>query len=213
LHTGPIGEDVLAETFLLSGRSGVGKTTALKEILAQLSCRAGGFFTEELREGRIRHGYRIVTLDGQDALLADVGILSTARVSRYGVDIYRLEQVGVRALELALTQSDLVVIDEIGKMELLSGRFRAVVERAVDSELPVLGTVMLAAEPWLDTLKARPRVHTWVLSGANRRRVKDEVVARLRRSLQRRSREEHQEGARGEHGAVAAKRVSGSVTV
>jgi nucleoside-triphosphatase len=89
----------------------------------------------------------------------------------------------VRALEQALVEADLVVVDEIGKMELHSKRFRSVVEHAVDGPKPVLGTVMMARDPWVDAIKARPAVHTWVLNGANRRRVRQEVLARLTRAL------------------------------
>ena len=39
---------------LLTGRPGVGKTTAGQKIVASLGNRAGGFYTREVRSGRRR---------------------------------------------------------------------------------------------------------------------------------------------------------------
>ena len=60
--------------------------------------RAGGFYTEDLQSRGFREGFRIVTLDGEIALLAATGHPGPVQVSKYGVDLQELERVGVRAL-------------------------------------------------------------------------------------------------------------------
>jgi nucleoside-triphosphatase len=59
---------------LLTGKPGTGKTALIKEALAGTTLRVNGFYTEEIRTGGTRQGFKIVTLDGQEATLAHVGI-------------------------------------------------------------------------------------------------------------------------------------------
>lgn len=141
--------------------------------------KAGGFYTEEIRSRGAREGFRLVTLDGQDAILAHINIHSPYRVSKYGVDTDSLERVGVSALNQAAEECDLVVVDEIGKMELFSADFRETVWRIVNSGKRVLGTIMLQAHPWADKIKRQPQVHLAEITRANRHRVLEELSAWL----------------------------------
>ena len=45
-------------------------------------------------------------------------------MGRYGVNINDLENIGARSLEQALKNDDLIIIDEIGKMEVFSEEFK-----------------------------------------------------------------------------------------
>jgi nucleoside-triphosphatase len=153
---------------LLTGQPGTGKTVLIKEALARTRVNGGGFYTEEIRTGGIRQGFQIVTLHGQEAILAHVDISSPYRVSKYRVDIDALDRVGVSALRQALKEADLVVIDEIGKMELLSPRFREAVTQALNSGKRVLGTIMLNPHPFVDEIKRRPEVEVLPVTRDNR---------------------------------------------
>jgi nucleoside-triphosphatase len=55
---------------LLTGYPGSGKTTVIMRLLALGDFDAGGFYTEEIREGNTRTGFKIVTLGGEEATLA-----------------------------------------------------------------------------------------------------------------------------------------------
>ncbi len=164
--------------YLLTGRPGTGKTTLIREAAA-LGDRAGGFYTGEIRTAGVREGFRLVTLDGREAILAHTGIKSPCRVSRYGVDTSGLERVGIPALEQATRQGKLVVIDEIGKMELFSERFRETVLKIIDSPASVLGTIMLSPHPWADEIKRRPQVKLVEVTRANREEVRKELACWL----------------------------------
>ena len=113
----------MKQVYLLTGRPGTGKTSLVKQAVAEMKGKAGGFYTEEIRSGGARQGFRLVTLDGHSTILAHIDIHSPYRVSKYGVDIDSLDKVGVAALYKASRQCELVVIDEIGKMELFSDIF------------------------------------------------------------------------------------------
>ena len=173
----------MKSAYLLTGMPGTGKTTLIREAVRPLGDKAGGFYTEELRPQGIRQGFQIVTLDGQTAVLAHVNIHSPHKVSKYGVDVEALDRVGVTALQDALRKCHLVVVDEIGKMEMFSAKFRAAVQEILESGKPVLGTVMLKSDPWVDAVKQRPQVNLITLTRNNHSSVLEEVHEWLRNYL------------------------------
>jgi nucleoside-triphosphatase len=136
--------------------------------------RCAGFLTEEVRGasgGRL--GFDVVTLDGRHGRLARAGAPGP-RVGRYGVDVHGFEGLGVAALEAGIAAgARILVVDEIGKMELYSRRFLALVERVLNasSAWAVLGTVM----------QRRPRALSWLEGRADLRLV--EVTRANRESL------------------------------
>lgn len=96
------------------------------------------------------------------------------------MDVPTFEAIGVQALEQAIREADLIVVDKIGKMELCSPRFVPALEAALASEKPLLGTILQASHPWLDGLKRCPTVELYRLTERNRQDLKDALLARLR---------------------------------
>jgi nucleoside-triphosphatase len=162
--------------YLLSGEPGSGKTTIIKEVLSKANKSAGGFYTEEIRSQGVRQGFNIVTLDGKSAVLAHTGVRSPHRVSKYGVDTDSMDKVAVPALKQAIQSKDIIVIDEIGKMELFSPSFKDAVIEALQSEKKVLGTIMLASHPWADKIKERPEVEVIQVTRFNSSDVANKVL-------------------------------------
>jgi len=165
----------MKQVYLLTGRPGMGKTSLIKQAIARMGGKAGGFYTEEIRSQVVREGFRLVTLDGHSAVLAHVDIRSPYRVSKYGVDIDSLNRVGVSALNKAVDECDLVVVDEIGKMELFSDNFRQAILQLVDSGKKVLGTIMLSPNPWADAIKRKPQVNLVEVTRYNHQQVLEEL--------------------------------------
>jgi len=168
----------MGRALLLTGRPGIGKTTVVKAVATALENRAGGFYTEEIRGPGGRRGFRLVTLDGREAVMAHVDLRGRGhpRVSRYGVDVSAIERVGVAALRRAMQAGRLVVVDEIGKMELFCGPFKDTVLQAVGGPHVVLATVMAKPNPWVDGLKAMPDVTLWEVTIENRHGLAEQVV-------------------------------------
>ena len=171
----------MKRVLLLTGKPGTGKTALIKEAIALLRAKrdnlqSGGFYTEEMRSGGVRQGFRIITLDGKEATLAHINISTPYQVSKYKIDIDSLNKVGVSALRQALKETNLVVVDEIGKMELFSPQFREAVSQAIDSNKKVLGTIMLKPHPFADRIKKHPEVKTLVVTRANYNEVLGEVL-------------------------------------
>jgi nucleoside-triphosphatase len=170
----------MKQVYLLTGRPGTGKTSLIKQAVAGMGNKAGGFYTEEMRGRGDRQGFRLVTLDGQSVVLAHINIKSPYRVSKYGVDIESLDKVGVWAIKQAARENKLVVIDEIGKMELFSLDFRETVLHIINSGKKVLGTIMSGPNPWADTIKLKPQVNLVEVSSTNRHQVREELLSWLK---------------------------------
>lgn len=169
----------MGRTILLTGRPGVGKTTVIKEIAERLGDSAGGFYTAEIRKGGRRQGFRIVTLAGDEGILSHVDLKGPPRVSSYGVNLMDLEGIGVAAMTQAADRGQCVVVDEIGKMELFSQRFREIVLGAIEGDATVVGTVMKAPDPWVDQLKALPQVTILEVTEYNRGYLAEHVLSLL----------------------------------
>jgi nucleoside-triphosphatase THEP1 len=175
----------MGTALLISGAPGSGKTTLIRAIITALPGRVGGFLTEEIREGPDRVGFRVTALDGRTGILAHVKGLRGPKVGRYTVDVPVFEAVGVEALEAATQHADLIVVDEIGKMELCSPRFVAALEAALDARVPFLGTILQAPHPFADALKQRPSVELYRLTERNRGDLQDALFARLQAEVAR----------------------------
>jgi nucleoside-triphosphatase len=114
---------------LLEGRPGIGKTTVtrrLLQLLREAGVPVGGFTTGELRTGGRRDGFVVEAVSGAREVLAHVDLPGPPRVGRYGVDLAAFERVALPALRKPRT-GGVVVVDELGKMELASAAFRAAV--------------------------------------------------------------------------------------
>lgn len=170
----------MGTALLITGAPGSGKTSLIRAVLAELSVKAGGFVTEEIREGKERVGFLVSALDGRAGTLAHTRRITGPRVGRYHVDVAAFEAIGVAALEEATREADVIVVDEVGKMELCSPRFVHALEGALASPKPILGTILQAPHPWTDALKRRPRVELYRLSVRNREDLKDALLTRLR---------------------------------
>jgi nucleoside-triphosphatase len=165
----------MKSAYLLTGMPGTGKTSLIKQAVASLNGRAGGFYTEEIRSMGERQGFRIVTIDNQTVQFAHIGLKSPYHVSKYGIDLQGLESAGVEALQEAARHCEVVIIDEIGKMELFSDKFKGAVSEIIDSGKKVLGTIMLKSHPWADEVKKRPQVHLITVTRQNHDQVLEEI--------------------------------------
>jgi nucleoside-triphosphatase len=177
---------------LLTGAPGVGKTTIIRKVVEGMRVSAGGFYTEEIRVGGVRTGFRVIDLEGNRGLLAHVDrreirsgdTARLPRVGKYFIGVSDFEQIGVRALAEALSSREILVADEIGKMELSSARFRSVVREALDSPRMFLAVIQQRADPFLDAIRGRSDVRLIRVTAGNRENLPEEIVDLLGRESQ-----------------------------
>jgi nucleoside-triphosphatase THEP1 len=171
----------MKKNILLSGPPGCGKTTIIKQVLAQLkNVKSAGFHTSEIREHGKRLGFKITSLDGHESILAHVDFKGPNRVSKYGVSVENLESIGLKAIKDAIQDADIIVIDEIGKMELFSEKVCQAILDALDSPKKVLGTIMMASNPFADMIKKRDDVKIIQVEKGRSGEIEEIVIRSLR---------------------------------
>lgn len=161
---------------LVSGPPGSGKTTFALRVADALRARdvqLAGFTTAEIRRGGRRTGFTITGMNGLERQLAARGGPGP-QVGAYGVDVKAFEEVALLELESGLELGSTLVVDEIGKMELLSERFADLLPR-VFAQARVFATVQQAAHPVTDPIKRRGDVRIVSLD-ADPERVADLVL-------------------------------------
>jgi len=196
----------LPPRILITGTPGVGKTTLVRKVVENLSVRLGGFYTEEIREQGKRVGFRLRTLDGQEGILAHVKSKSRFRVGKYGVEVRTFEEIAIPALDRVLSvatgggQSSppcycpngrlwrrgeqkgghLVVMDELGRMELFSQKFQQKVMEVFDSSVPILAVIQDRRNPFLDAIRGRKDVVMFRVTEENRDGLVREIIGKLK---------------------------------
>ena len=130
----------------ITGVPQIGKTEGLMKIIKRLEGEYtfGGLITKAVEENGKRVGFKMIDwLTKEEKLLAHVNLDTSYRVGRYNVDIKALENFGLPAIKRAMEDEnvDIIVIDEVGKMELESRKFREMVKEALESDKPVLLTL------------------------------------------------------------------------
>jgi nucleoside-triphosphatase len=164
---------------LLTGDPGIGKTTIVRATLAHLrQLRCAGFYTEERRHQGRRIAFKIVTLDGQEGTLAALG-RKEPKVGRYTVHVEEFERLALPQIDSDVTPADLYVIDEIGKMELMSPRFRTCLIDLLARPTHLFATIAKRGKGFLEQIKGRNDVNLLEVNYLNRDLLADEIAVKI----------------------------------
>jgi len=155
---------------LIMGAYGSGKSKLMERLITKLGSgiRVGGYYTRDIMENGEKVGIKIVTVDKQEGVLAHVKSESRVRVGKFGVNLEDIEKVAVPSIQRAIMEDAVVMIDEIGRMELYSGHFRDAVEDALDSTNPMVATVQEEGSVYASEIKSRAGVRVLHLDLNNR---------------------------------------------
>jgi nucleoside-triphosphatase len=156
------------KNILLTGKPGIGKTTIIKKILKKLKNECGGFYTEEIREKGERKGFKIITLDGREDILAHINFDTEYKVGKYKVNILAFEKTALPSIEDAIKNKKFIIIDEIGKMELFSKKFIDVLFKALQSNKIVIGVIKQKDTPLTRKIKRRSDTKIYQVDEENR---------------------------------------------
>lgn len=163
---------------LLTGKPGIGKTTLVRKIIQQMRpAPIAGFYTAEMRSKGKRCGFELCGLNGARRILAHVNFKSRQRVARYGVDTEGFEAF-LEQLDLLSPDAGLVIIDEIGKMELFSKRFQAIIRKLFNSDRELIATIALYGGGLVQGIKQRPDVHLLEITRNNRDQLVADILGR-----------------------------------
>jgi len=180
----------LKRLVFVTGHPGVGKTSVLLRAVDNLKSRGyivGGMTSREVREGGLRVGFEILDFStGQRGWLAHVNQPTGPQVSKYRVNLTDLNAIGVNSILNAVKNADIIIVDEIGPMELFSQAFREAVVQAIESKKPMLGTIHFRVKDSLiDTVKAREDAEILEVTYENREQLHTQIIDKVVQFLQK----------------------------
>lgn len=165
----------------ITGLPGAGKTYALLKVIEMLEAdglTVGGMITQPIVKRNRREGFYVMDWATKERrVFASKDIQSKTTVGRYGVDIAALDEVGVHALQFATENSDVIVIDEVGKMEVESDSFIQTVKDALDADKPLILTLhKKSRNPLLQDIRRRDDVRILEVTQVNRNLLPYKIV-------------------------------------
>ncbi|MDA8388572.1 MAG: hypothetical protein M0Z58_07935 [Nitrospiraceae bacterium] len=165
------------KNLLLTGGRSSGKTTVIKKVIENLDVPANGFYTEEEWEASARVGLLIITLDGRKCRFAHRDINTAHNAGKFGVSIEDIENVAVPSI--APVDTNVIILDGIGKMECFSMAFREAVIKALDSSNIVVGTLFPGGDDFSMKIKGRKDVGIHVVTWNNRTLLPDFILGEI----------------------------------
>jgi len=173
----------LKKNIFLTGAPSSGKTTVIKKVIASLRCPATGFYTEEERVAGKRVGFVMKTLEGKSGYLAHQDIQSDFHIRRYGVSIENIETIAVPSITPRNRQ--IIILDEIGKMECFSEVFRKSALEALTSSNIVVGTITFGGDDFILRIKEREDIEVHEVTPENRDVLSDMIMKKVSHLLTR----------------------------
>ena len=174
----------LKRLIFVTGPPGVGKTSVLLRSVNGLKNRGyeiGGMISREVREGGVRVGFEIMDFStGQRGWLAHINQPTGPKISKYRVNLTDLDAIGVSSILDATRSADMIIVDEIGPMELFSSAFRDAVVQAAESDKPLLGTIHFGLRNSLvGSLKKREDAEIFEVTYENRETLHNLIIDKV----------------------------------
>ncbi len=155
------------KNILVTGPPRCGKSTLIEKLVKEIHRPLTGFFTREIREKGMRVGFSIDTLDRKKGVLAHIKSKSPRKLGKYGVNLEEFDSLAIPAMTPP-RRDQIIIIDEIGKMECFSPRFREALIHTLDLPNRVLGSIAQKGTPFIEKIKERKDVLLVTVSEENR---------------------------------------------
>jgi len=176
--------------YALTGAPGTGKTTAILRVIDELrkhGVKVEGMYTGEIRERGRRVGFAVKRISGGEGILAHVRLRGGPRHGKYFINLQDLERIGVSAILDGISDAEVVVVDEVGPMELYSEKFREAVDKLLSSPKHAILTVHYRSrDPLVLKVKRAAGKRLITLTLENRGNIPRLIVGELLEALRRR---------------------------
>ena len=167
---------------LITGPPGCGKSTLIEKVINRMEEPVSGFFTREIKERGRRVGFSINTVDGREGILAHQNIVSQFHVGKYGVNIEDIDSLAVSAI-IPAQRKQVIVIDEIGKMECFSDLFKKTLIQVLDSPNCVIGSIALKGDSFIQGIKNRDDVKLISITPEARDSLVEEILGSIKKGM------------------------------
>ena len=172
------------KNILITGPPGCGKSTLIEKVINRMEKPVTGFFTREIKDKGRRVGFSINTLDGREGILAHKSIRSEYRVGKYGINIEDIDNIAVPSL-IPKGKDEIVVIDEIGKMECFSDMFKKTLIQVLDSPNCVVGSIALKGGSFIQGIKNRDDVKVSHVTPQTRDSLVEEILDFIKKGMEK----------------------------
>ena len=165
----------------ITGLPNVGKTATLAAICRKLERDdfiVGGMITRAYRpgDGTVREGFYVEDWrTGEKEVFASKKFNTKYKAETddgvYFVNLDPLDRIGVKAIQQSVDDEDvdIIIIDEVGKMEMHSEKFNEVVKTSLDCPKPVIMTLhKKSRNPLLQDLRRRDDVRILEVTPVNK---------------------------------------------
>jgi len=170
---------------LITGPPRCGKSTLISKSLdyfSEMNYTIHGFLTPEVREEGKRIGFDIKDIYSKEhGKLARIGNYNTKhKLGKYSVFVGDLEEMISKLEIIEFKEIDLLVIDEIGKMELCSKKFQNFIRNIFSSDVAILATIGLKLKhPIKDFILNLPNISIFSLNRQNFQKTYQEIVSKI----------------------------------
>ncbi|MGA1822169.1 MAG: NTPase [Thermoplasmatota archaeon] len=172
----------------ITGLPGAGKTHTLKKVIEMLEAegiKVGGMITDAIKENGEKVGFMVEDiLTKKSGVLAHKELHSSVKFMEYGVDMEVLDSIGVNAIAQALEKAEVIVIDEVGKLEVESQEFVRVVKNTLESDKPLLLTLhKKSRNPLLQDIRRRDDVRILEVTPINKNILPYKIIPLIKEEL------------------------------
>ena len=171
--------------FYITGEKGRGKSFLIRQLMEKWDGGIQGFLTLPYTICERRKGFYLHSLQELEEIENDLPISV-----QYGENVCfsvpeTFERLGCAALKQALESEDMVVMDELGKLEHQAFGFQQAVEKVLDSENLTLCAIKKADAPFLHRLCSRTDIVLFDLDAESTDKIYAEIGKEMDRVRKR----------------------------
>ncbi len=172
----------------ITGLPGAGKTEALLKVIEMLEVdghTVGGMITTPIYERGKKIGFEVMDWHSKRlGIFAHRDYETPIKIGNLFVAIDVLNEIGVPSIDWATDEADIIVIDEVGKMEVESETFIQAVKHALEAAKPLILTLhKKSRNPLLQDIRRRDDVRILEVTPINRNLLPYKIISLLKSEL------------------------------
>jgi len=172
----------------ITGLPGAGKTEALLKVIEMLEADGhivGGMVTTPIYEHGRKIGFEVVDWHSKrTGIFAHRDYETPIKIGLLFVDTDVLNEIGVPSIEWATANASIIIIDEVGKMEVESDTFIKAVKSALETPKPLILTLhKKSRNPLLQDIRRRDDVRILEVTPINRNLLPYKIISLLKSEL------------------------------